>query len=204
MLITVSGAHGSGKTTLIAAFVKWLDNSNKKHFLIPSYSKTLLEKLRWLGLKKYDDINSHNLREPFQYLLVGELLNAIQLIQQIHTTDPDTIIVCDRWISDALVYAHLEISEQFEADRILKYNQVLEKLASQANEQFLEQKIIVNQFYIDYKPFSLQEKPSRSTLDPLIFDNLFFELHARFIKTPLIHIDTADIDNRLQFLTKAL
>lgn len=117
--VVISGIDGSGKTSVIEALQKRLeDRGLKTHYVWMRYTHVLCKPLhglcRLIGLsKKYDTRMGKVWRHEFYksqvfcsfYIFLTWLdtwLGKIKLIRQLKGSDAN-IIICDRWVNDIII-----------------------------------------------------------------------------------------------------
>ena len=110
-LITFSGAHSTGKSTLITDLKENLEQHGCNVKVVPSCSS---EWARRRSITDYSDINRLGLRKEMQgdlpYILQDFILKAAGIGEQ---KDSDLFILCDRWFGDIRTYSKLELGESF-------------------------------------------------------------------------------------------
>lgn len=121
-LITFSGAHGTGKTTLSNDLHQVLSaRQGRRSVVVPSCSTVLFERMKAKQVEipggvcpvTYDDINRLGLRGFFQTQLPDTLasvieLSAHKLLQNLPHSCERAFLLCDRWFPDIYAYTHLE------------------------------------------------------------------------------------------------
>lgn len=164
MLITISGAHKSGKSTLASEVAKHISSKTcRLSHLLPSYSHCLLEHFEFLGVHCYDDINKLGLRSVFQTLIIAKLFDRAKQIIDLHLYNKDTVVITDRWFADAFSYGSLELSPEVKEGWIKS----LREMNVAVNKAFENYNIKQHGFVIEYQDFGIvEEKKSRATLDP--------------------------------------
>lgn len=185
MLITISGAHKSGKSTLASEVAKHLASKTCRIVhLLPSYSHSLLEHFEFLGVHCYDDINKLGLRSVFQTLIVAKLFDRAKQIIDLHLYNKDTVVITDRWFADAFSYGALELSSEVKEGWIVS----LREMNIAVNKAFENFKIKQHSFVIEYQEFGVvEEKKSRATLDPVETTKALLEwCHSTETKIKLI------------------
>lgn len=128
-VISFSGAHATGKTTLIADLRERLKDSSQGVIAVPSASTLYAQQLsKELGQElSYKEINDLGLRQRTQYQLPSYMSALIRqavgaafatLITQPATRTVEAVnVLVDRWFSDIAVY---NVQEGIEDPRILK------------------------------------------------------------------------------------
>jgi hypothetical protein len=108
-IITFTGAHGIGKSTMIKDIGMALQNRNIRVDVIPSCSQ------QWFSMhpevKTYDDINRLGLRQEMQRQL-PEILESLLVssLMKIFQNPPMTsLILVDRWFADIATYSVIEL-----------------------------------------------------------------------------------------------
>lgn len=106
-LVSFSGAHSVGKSTLISALKKSILKS--EIFTIPSCSSEWFRRKQKTNpeCKTYDDVNRLGLREEMQSELPHILYEFV--IENFIASRKDSIILCDRWFSDIASYTISEL-----------------------------------------------------------------------------------------------
>lgn len=121
-LVTVSGAHATGKTTLISDLREELSQDPNVHVeVVPSCSSWLFEQLRSGKVQalsrgtpqSYDDIDSMGYRDVFQRTLPDALASLVEIARTKILADrplPSHVyLMVDRWWPDILAYTHIEV-----------------------------------------------------------------------------------------------
>lgn len=196
MLITISGTHSSGKSTLSRELGKALSNRGKEVVSIPSLSLGLQTKMKGWGVEKYDDINALELRPLFQYGMLGELLETTNRVVQEHLKNPDCFIVVDRWLPDIIAYSQCEFPSYagFQA-----WFSQMDSIARLSRARIIEARIRHIPFYLKYYPFELQKKESRATLTPQVIDEAL-----RPWVSSCHTIDSSDLETRVSLVLQEL
>ena len=164
MLITISGAHKSGKTTLANEVHKTLTaRTCRLVHLLPSYSHALIEHCQFLGVTCYDDINKLGLRPVFQTLISAKLFEQAKKIIDLHAYNKDSIVIVDRWFADAYSYGVLELGPEIRSGWV----QTLKDMNLAVKKSFASYGIKETTLVINYEEFGIvEEKKTRATLDP--------------------------------------
>lgn len=121
-VITLSGAHGTGKSTLVTNLADIFRQRGIYHATVPSCSTAwfLQNKARAEARDDadipvtYDDINRLGIRAQMQSELPGVLSVSLRVaVEEAIAKDfKDTVVIVDRWFSDILAYTYLEMSEE--------------------------------------------------------------------------------------------
>jgi hypothetical protein len=114
-LVSFSGAHSVGKSTLISALSKEIPENELK--IVPSCSSEWFKRRQGIDpeCKTYDDVNRLGLREEMQKelpFILGSLIGQV-----FNGKDKKRIILCDRWFSDIAAYTISELGME-------KYNKI--------------------------------------------------------------------------------
>lgn len=120
-LVTISGAHGTGKSTLADDLRRTLSaREGRTCAVAPSCATLLFERMRdghvevpgGVIPQNYDDLNRLGLRWFFQQRLPDVLATAVELTAHRLAQDsphPErAFLVCDRWFPDIYAYTHVE------------------------------------------------------------------------------------------------
>lgn len=121
-LVTVSGAHRTGKTTLLGDLEERLsDDKDVKIGVVESCSSKLFERIRLGEIElprdtqiptEYDDINRYGLRALFQRKLPSSLAfeveSAVARVLQDRPIKNHTVLLIDRWFPDIYAYTEIE------------------------------------------------------------------------------------------------
>lgn len=118
-LLTFSGAHGTGKTTLSDDVAKRIEIAGIDVIKIPSCSSEQFRRwARKTQVRTYDDINRLGLRVEWQEGLAGLLRDSVvDALNKINPLRPTCLIV-DRWFSDIQAYSAMEVADPDELDRL--------------------------------------------------------------------------------------
>ena len=125
IVVTFSGAHGTGKTTLLGDVQQRCVSKlgRRRVAAAPSVSSMLFERIRQGQVKvpgdevpaTYDDLNRLGLRQWFQETLPSSLCFDLEsatqgLARRLRVASPVALLV-DRWLSDIYAYALVEAPE---------------------------------------------------------------------------------------------
>lgn len=118
-VLTLSGAHGVGKSTLITNLGDIFRQRGIYHAVVPSCSTAWFLQNRQRAEDRgdvdipttYDDINRLGIRTQMQSelpsLLSGNLRTCIR--EALSQGSKETVVLIDRWFSDIIAYTHLEM-----------------------------------------------------------------------------------------------
>lgn len=132
-LITFSGAHATGKTTLLGDLAEELSKRpDTAVFQTESCSSKLFERIRSGTVhlpagaqipKTYDEINALGLRGFFQEALPNalafEIEAALLRARADHSPKGRTFLLVDRWFADIFAYTLIESSDATLHERVL-------------------------------------------------------------------------------------
>lgn len=143
-IITFSGAHGVGKSTIIEDLKQRCANPQQRVYVLPSIStfwfKNCQVQAEAAGLevpKTYDDINRLGYRERMQREMPQILANKLVVEVERAIDLGGGIILVDRWFSDILAYTAIElpeIADEMAGQAHVIYNRMLADLNRQANK----------------------------------------------------------------------
>lgn len=194
MLTTISGTHGSGKTTLAHSVAKVLTESHYNVKILESFSHSLIQRCKPFGIQSYDDINRLGFRKFFQILIISEIAKHVETIVLEHERDPNVVVISDRWFADAYGYSSVELDA---VDFNAWYDQFRE-LVQHTNRAFA--KIQVHNFTVDYQQLPLQQKHTRATGSPE-------EVNAAILDygyTPFSLIREKSLEDRTQYILRSI
>jgi hypothetical protein len=133
-LVSFSGAHSVGKSTLISALSKEIPENELK--IVPSCSSEWFRRKQKTNpeCKTYDDVNRLGLREEMQASLPAILSDLLhERFKFCFNECPGkNVILCDRWFSDISAYTISELGPQKFIDleeRFNKFFHIMQNLA---------------------------------------------------------------------------
>lgn len=190
-LVTFSGAHGVGKTTLVSDIAASLKQDGSLVSIQESISTAWFNKEKAQRaqaglppLDTYDDINRLGIREKCQEEMVGffknMLLNTVHnaLVELRMFYKQDTIwVLCDRWFSDIYAYTAMECSnDAFVHAQYDLIRQTAPKVIEKCLEACVEERFgfAVTHIIIPLASCShtaQDTKPNRGTCDPIQWEN---------------------------------
>lgn len=144
-IITFSGAHGVGKTTLVddlKGLITTHPDLSHRVLVVPSVStfwfKRCQEHCRAAGIaipQTYDDINTMGYREKMQSEMPCLLANSVLLeLNRLVPMGSGTIIV-DRWFGDIATYTSLEIESSKAAEMNTSSEMIYQNTLSNLNRK---------------------------------------------------------------------
>lgn len=131
-LVSFSGAHATGKTTLLGDLAGALDDDvDATTTVAESCSQNLFQRIRSGGVRlpegasmptSYDDLNRLGLRGFFQRALPDALSFEVESAVLREKADlplkPRTYVLVDRWFTDILAYTVMESSDPMLHDEV--------------------------------------------------------------------------------------
>ncbi len=133
-IITFSGAHGVGKSTIVSDLTSSIQKSGDTVLTIPSISTVWFKGYQKFAAENslpvpqtYDDINRLGIRQMMQMEMPALLAESI-LSRLPPKLTSDTIILVDRWFSDIMAYTALELPEDVTVDLAKMSQQVYQRL----------------------------------------------------------------------------
>lgn len=202
MLIAISGTHGSGKTTVVDSLLNTLFKNGYYCEHLPSLSKTLQEKLKVIGITKFDDINSTEIRTLFQFLILGELIQSVDRVIQFHKNNPKLkmCIVADRWTADISGYGSYEdfsFIKEHNRETYYAWTNELQKVDKKIKQALKDANVELCPIFLKYHNFNKQEKASRSTAPPEAVEKHIFQYWQNNTENALV-IDDPILNSRIQ------
>lgn len=202
MLLTISGTHGSGKTTIVNSLMDTLSRQGYYCEHLPSLSKTLQEKLKVVGINKFDDINTTEARTLFQFLILGELILSVDRVIQFHQKNSTTkmCIIADRWAADIYGYGTYEdfsFIKEHNRETYHAWNDELARVDKKLKQALANAGIALCPVFIKYHNFSKQEKASRSTAPPEAVEKHIFDYWQNNTENALV-VNDPILNSRIQ------
>ena len=169
-LITVSGAHGTGKSTLVSALTRAI-TPDRSCLVIPSMSDALFASVQSGQVKpprdcrprSYADIDEMGIRNWWQRALPGVLTNLV--VELLDTKEG--VMLVDRWFADIHAFTQIQVQDRLERSLL---GQAVAVAASGLNVWLRGQfEVRAHHFLIPLASCSHspgEEKPSRATCDP--------------------------------------
>ena len=142
-VVTFSGAHGVGKSTIIQDMQISEATAQRRFFLVPSVSTFWFKGYQKHATKighpipeTYDDINRLGIREMMQRempailaeMVIGEVNRAIN--------NDGGVVLVDRWFGDVMAYTAIELpdkAEELAVESMRIYKDLLDSLIQKAN-----------------------------------------------------------------------
>ena len=209
-LIVLSGAHGSGKTTLVHSLKQHFQKTRKEgtfkkndvsktlnppFYTIPSFASQAFESLHGLDITEYNDINKKGLRSVFQCVAISKFLENFSILQTlIYKNNP--IFISDRWIADCYAYTKVEMeSDKFILDQL---DVIQKRVIAQCKNWNLNTKYYI----LKYRTFEPnQNKPSRGTCDPLLIEKYILEWYHKYDFDYTV-LQSDNIEKKTEIITK--
>lgn len=140
-VITFSGAHSTGKSTLIKDLIASLDGGPHRVSSVPSCSNEWFRRRAAMGTKPacttYDDVNRNGLRKELQAQLPGILndllLEAVEAAARMAVSEHPAIVLCDRWLTDVAAYSRHELGHEGSRDLLTAAERVYEQIFKDLN-----------------------------------------------------------------------
>lgn len=213
-LLTLSGAHATGKSTIVADLKEAVAESTAV-IDVPSTS------LAWINERRkehpefsYDDINRLGLREQMQQDLpsiLADLVRQTMLFAMSMLVRPpedkrvdDVLIIVDRWLADMAAYTIQEITDDQKRSIALRYVQRayydLEMMAGGVGA-LLDQQVKVHHFFVHIEgteDFQIEEKAQRATTDRLEWEGILSHVWDGYTIGTSNHIRTGDRTGRIE------
>ncbi len=202
-IVTFSGPHGAGKTTMMNDFrnvVAMTKQATADHVL-PSIStlwqaaeskERLAQGLE--PLVRYDDINRLGLRQKMQQELPKFLsTHLMQLVSDAfnHGDGPNVVILADRWFGDIAAYTELEREKLEDVAAVetaleTEYAQTLDALQALANDNnvaiFMTHVYVPAAACLHFQFVDLHEKANRPTdISPAAWEAAYVSHGSRFV-----------------------
>lgn len=214
VVVTFSGAHATGKTTLLSSVAEALRKRHGEMAVLttPSFSSTLFARLRSRSLKNmptpkpvdtYDDLNRLGIRNWFQLQLPESLSFEVETGLHILRGVPAAtqFLLVDRWFPDIYAYTKIECADVNLHWRVK--NLCVDRAAQlEAHMRQTHSKARLLSVYVpvaacDFKP-SGQDGKFRSTADRELFDRLCIEgWGAVSSAPPSLTIAASDLGRRV-------
>lgn len=134
ILLTFSGAHGTGKTTLVGDVRRELQRRYGRGvvFTVPSCSSRLFERIQRGSVElpegsevpaSYDEIDELGLRAWFQSSLPSQLAFELETVvleaRQVRPPKKRVVALVDRWLPDIYAYTAIEESDARVCNEVL-------------------------------------------------------------------------------------
>lgn len=208
-VVTLSGAHGTGKTTLAHALQEKCVSLKMPVAIIPSISTRWMDEkskeLVAMGeppLAGYDDINKRDFRIEMQVNLPRVLKESVvdTVLNMPSDKDQPSVIIVDRWFGDVEAYTVQEITDPV----VLKvcYEENIKAHSDLIRQLDLAPCNICLHHYITNLSccdFVVEEKANRATTSPQEWENIFHECYRPFYREANTHyITVSDLEQRVE------
>ncbi len=214
VVVTFSGAHATGKTTLVQSVAAALRarHGDLSVLATPSFSSTLFARLQSRSLKEmptkhpvktYDDLNRLGLRNWFQSRLPDSLAFEVETAAQIlcGISSPQHFLLVDRWFPDIFAYTTIECTDANVCWSVKNTcNARRAQVEADLRAQFASVRLL--SVYIpvascSFKPTGQDEK-FRATTDREVFDQLCVEGWSAVSSAPPdLRIESSDLGHRV-------
>lgn len=214
ILLTFSGAHGTGKTTLASELAAELRKRYGAPAVVmaPSCSSMLFERMRAGRLvlpdeapmpATYDDIDTFGLRGWFQKHLPSSLAFEVEgaVLRAQERPVKRLFLLVDRWFPDIYAYTHVESSDDKLRAEVLK-------LCQDGNEALMDYlttrfgQVKLGNVYVPLaaSKFAIvdQDEKFRATCDPQVWEDVCLENWHRVVpQLPSLNITSTSRRGRV-------
>lgn len=211
ILISVSGAHATGKTTLLERLGAELASRGEAHVIVPSFSSELFRSWRSGKLRNapfpvanYDEIDKRGHREWFQDRLPDALCSSVEAASiPLRKRRCRVYVLMDRWFVDIMAHtrigitdAHADVVHRRLRDRCVD---LAELLIRGLRAHFLVTHIPAF-IPISACPFTAsgQDDKFRATVDRSVFETVCLdEWDKMFPSIPLFYVRSESVSDRV-------
>lgn len=220
VLLTLSGAHATGKSTIVEELKQALSDTTAV-IGVPSTSLAWINKQRKTNPDfSYDDINRLGMREQMQAELPGTLADLIRqtlvLGLSVLVRPPedkqvdDVVIIVDRWLADMATYTLQEIHEDGPLALVFgRMRQALEnvEMAAGATAALGQMDIRFEHVFVHLEGtegFEIDEKAQRATTDRLEWEGILGHVWNSYTIGRSTHLRTGDRAGRIEQCVRAI
>jgi len=220
VLLTISGPHGTGKTTIVEELQPALGDTTAV-IGVPSTSLTWINKQRETNPDfGYDDINRLGMREQMQAdlpLILGDLIRQSLLFGLTTLVQPpqgkhvdDVVIIVDRWLADMAAYTLQEITE--DNPLALVFNRIKQaqehiEMAAGSVAALGDLDVRFEHVFVHLEgteDFQLDEKAQRATTDRIEWEGILRNVWNGYALGRTTHIRTGDRGRRVEQCVRAI